>query len=140
MKTNFKSRVVIDTNVVISALVFGGKPRQILELVADRTISVYLAEELLTELRRKITSKFPDFAVDLEKYERLINRDGIVVKLGLLQVRVSQDSNDDMFLETAMLGKCDCIISGDKDLLVLKEYEGIKIATASEFLSLYENM
>lgn len=70
VRSNPKPRIVSDTNVFISAIVFGGKPRILLDLLTKRTISLIIAEELLTELRRKFIAKFPDFLINLERVEK----------------------------------------------------------------------
>jgi len=116
--------------------VFGGKPRKLLDSVADRSITIVIAEELLTETRRIIVSKFPDFLEDLQRIEKLLKRDGILVKLGSINVTVSRDPDDDKFIETAILGGCQYIVSGDKDLLTLESYENIQIVTVATFLDI----
>jgi putative PIN family toxin of toxin-antitoxin system len=130
-----KPRIVIDSNVVISALVFGGKPRQVLDLLSEDRVSVVIAEEILTELRRKVAVKFPGFMEDLAAVEALLKRDALMVKLGTVNERVSRDPNDDKFIEAAVLGQCSFIASGDNDLLVIGEYQGIRILKPSEFLA-----
>ncbi len=140
MKNNKnKPRIVLDTNVIVSAIVFGGEPRQILDLLAENTIIVVIAEELLTELRRKINTKFPDFITDLEAVEKLLKRDAILVKLGAIRINASRDPDDDKFIETAFLGNCEYVISGDKDLLAIGSYQNIKIIKPAEFFNLIEN-
>lgn len=129
-----KPRIAIDTNVLISGIVFGGKPRRILDLLSEEALLVVIAEELLTEARRKISLKFPDFTEDFDRVEKLLKRDGIMVRLGTLQIKISRDTADDKFIETALLGHCDYIASGDEDLLVIGQYEAIKILKPADFL------
>jgi putative PIN family toxin of toxin-antitoxin system len=129
-------RVVIDTNVFISAIVFGGKPRRVINLVADDSVTLIMAEAIITEIRRIIVSKFPNFLEDLMRVEKLLEQDAEWVKLGFNTERITRDPNDDKFIETALIGSCHYIISGDKDLLDLKEYMGIKILSPAGFLSL----
>lgn len=131
-----KPRIVIDTNVLISGIVFGGKPRQILDLLAERSVIVIVAEEILTELRRKISSKFPEFIEDLNKVELLLKRDAVLIKLGVIHINISRDTDDNKFIETAILGKCSFIVTGDKDLLVVKSYANIRVVKPAEFLEL----
>jgi putative PIN family toxin of toxin-antitoxin system len=131
-----KPRIVIDTNILISGIVFGGKPRQILNLLAEQSVIVIVAEEIITELRRKISSKFPEFIEDLNKVELLLKRDAVLIKLGAIHINVSRDNDDNKFIEAAILGKCSFIVTGDKDLLVLKSYENIRIVKPDEFLEL----
>ena len=127
-------RVVIDTNIIISALVFGGKPRRVVDLIAEDMVELIVAEEMLTEVRRIITSKFPEFLDDLEKLEKLFESDAHWVKLGLITISASRDPDDDKFIEAAVIGGGKFIVSGDKDLLDLKSYKDINIVNPSEFL------
>lgn len=136
MTTTLKPRVVIDTNVWISAIVFGGQPRQVTDLVADKAVTPVISTGLLTELRRKIIDKFPDYIPGLERYEKLLKHYGILVKLGSHTVNISPDPDDNMFIETALIGGCDYIISGDRHLLELKSYEGIQIVKPVAFLKI----
>ena len=131
-----KPRIVIDTNVIISGIVFGGKPRQILDLLAEQSVIVIVAEEILTELRRKMFSKFPEFIEDLNKVELLLKRDTVLIKLGAIYINISRDTDDNKFIEAAILGKCSFIVTGDKDLLVLKSYQNIRIVKPAEFLEI----
>lgn len=131
-----KPQVVIDSNVWISGLVFGGKPEQIIRLFIEASIIVVTSAELLSELRRKITQRFPLFEPQLALLEASIVADAMVVKLGGLQVHASRDADDNKFLETAVVGAAAYIISGDKDLLILNEFHGIKIVKPADFLRL----
>ncbi|HTE57914.1 MAG TPA: putative toxin-antitoxin system toxin component, PIN family [Verrucomicrobiae bacterium] len=131
-----KPRVVVDTNVLISALVFGGKPRLVIDLLSEGAFDAVVSVEILTELKRKILSKFPAFAKELKQLEKLLERDARTVKLGSIQVTICRDPDDNIFLETAVLGNCQYIVSGDKDLLVLESYKGIKVLKPAEFLEL----
>ncbi len=128
------ARVVIDTNIFVSSIVFGGKPRRVLDAVADDTITLVTAEELVTEIRRVILTKFPDFLRDLKKVEKLIESDATWVKLGLLSLSVSRDPDDDKFIEAALIGDAKYIVSGDRDLLDLGAYKAIRFVTPDELL------
>lgn len=136
VKQNAKPLVVLDTNVWLSALVFGGKPRTVVELLARGQIDVVISQEILTEMRRTVVRRFPDFIGDLESLELLIERDVELVKLGSLTINVCRDPDDDRIIETAVMGGCEYIVSGDKDLLSLKSYQEVNIVTSSDFLSL----
>lgn len=133
---NSKLRIVIDTNVFVSALVFGGKPRSIANLIAEKEVIAVISEEAMTELRRKIFTKFPDFTEDVIQFEYLLRRYARWVSLGAQTVQICRDPDDDKFIETAMLGNCHYIISGDNDLLALKSYKHLKILTPTNFLKL----
>lgn len=136
MKKNHKLKIVIDTNVWISGLVFGGPPEYIVRLFAENTLSVVISEEIITELRRIVTTKFPKFMPKLALLELSLKQDAETVKLGGLTISVSRDPDDNKIIETAILGDCQYIVTGDHDLLVLKTYQGVKILKPTEFLNL----
>ena len=131
-----KPQVVIDTNVWISGLIFGGTPAKVIDRFVDGSIVVITSEELLSELRRKINQKFPLFAPQLPLLEASVREKAIVVALGSRQVAASRDEDDNKFIETALNGDADYLISGDKDLLVLGSFEHITILKPAEFLEL----
>lgn len=132
-----RPQVVIDTNVWISGIVFGGNPQKVIRLFIDGQIIVVISEELLSELRRKITLRFPLFLPNLDLLEASIREDALLVKLGTVQIEVSRDFTDDAFIETATIGSAECIVSGDNDLLVLGSYKQIKILKPTDFLKNY---
>ena len=127
---------MLDTNVWLSALVFGGKPRQIVALFARGFVSVVVSEEILTEMRRNVRRAFPDFSDDLARMEALIEQDAEMAQLGTVTIAVCRDPNDNHILETAIIGQCAYIVSGDNDLLALKSCQGIRILKPDEFLRL----
>ena len=129
-------RIVLDTNIFLSALIFGGKPRQLIEMLARGQIEVVISEPILTEMRRKVSQKFPGFAGELEQMELLLEQDAELVKLGAITITVCRDPDDNRILETAVLGKCSHIITGDKDLLVLRQYEKILVLKPADFMAI----
>jgi uncharacterized protein len=128
--------VTLDTNVLISALVFGGNPRKVLDLCIKGDFVLVMSEEIYTELHRKVNQKFPQFLEDLEKFEVLLRQDAILVRLGDITVDTCRDPDDNRVLETAILGGCVFIVSGDKDLLELKQIFSTHIVSPVEFLDL----
>jgi len=127
-------KVVIDTNVWVSGLIFGGLPENVIRLFLDQIVEVAISEELLTELKRIITHKFPYFVYRLRSLEAAISEDAEIVKLGDQTVNVCRDPDDNRVIETALIGNCAYIISGDKDLLELKSYQDIQIIKPAAFL------
>ncbi len=129
-------RFVFDTNVVISALLM----RQSISRQAfDRAtqtgrllISHVTVAELDDVLRRK---GFERYITEEERMEFLsaFVRDGILVEI-VERVVACRDPKDDKFLELAVNGKATCVVSGDKDLLVLHPFRGIAIATPRQFM------
>lgn len=132
--------MVIGTNVWLSGLVFGGNPGNLIDLFSEERIIVVISEELISELRRKITEKFPLYLPELELLEASLRQDAERVTLGAKTVNVSRDPDDNKFIETALLGNCGYIISGDRHLLEIKQYEDIKIIKPAAFLKLIKDV
>jgi putative PIN family toxin of toxin-antitoxin system len=128
--------VVIDTNVWVSALQFGGKgatPMRVVEK-ALRWETLATAVEINAEIRRILVEKFQWLSDDAESLiARYFKRATHVTLSG--QIHVCRDPNDDMILECAVLAGAQFIISGDKDLLVMESYREIRIVTPAEFLA-----
>jgi putative PIN family toxin of toxin-antitoxin system len=130
-------RVVLDTNVLISAALFRlGKPFACLDWVLENAtliVSRELLEELETRLARRKFSKYVDDA----------RRRAFVADLGLSAiqvelsgaVKVCRDPDDNKLLEAAVAGRADCLVTGDQDLLVLHPFAGIPILTPDGFLT-----
>ena len=127
-------RVVIDTNVWVSALVFGGSPRKIFERLVSSGLTLVVSEGIFSETRRIISQKFPDFTEELELFISALAPRLIIVSLGTVTIDVARDPKDNVVLETAIVGRAKYIISGDDDLLSLKEYQRILITSPSDFL------
>ena len=130
-------RVVLDTNVIISALLFRGRPEQALIRCLGPDISFITSEHLLAEvedvLRRK--SNWDEERIN-GSLERLRNAADIVSPAAA--VNICRDPDDNRILEAAVAGRADCIVSGDADLLSMKAFQQIPILTVSAFLELTE--
>ena len=130
-------RFVFDTNVLVSAaLIAGSIPRQAFDNALDEgriLISVPVLLELAEVLSRKKLNKYlfeeerMRFLIALLKEAELVEITEVVTDC--------RDVKDNKFLELAVSGKADCIVSGDDDLLVLNPFRGIPILTPKEFLS-----
>lgn len=129
-------RVVLDSNILISALVYGGKPDQIYNLILDKQAIAITSPILLSELREILIKKFK-FELDrIEQLEQIISHNFIVVNPGKI-IALTRDEDDNRVLEAALEGGCSYIITGDKDLLDLKTFKNIKILTPDTFLSTF---
>ena len=129
-------RVVIDTNVLISALFWVGRPKRLLNLVRSGKIDFITSEPLLTELKAVCTSKAKPFQLSKSEAEKIIDHvKDIAEEIVSLKSKVTlcKDEADNRVLECALDGKADCIVTGDKDLLSLKSFKGIKIVKVSDF-------
>ena len=131
-------KVILDTNIIISALGFGGKPREILNLILDNQIQGVTSSVLLAELEDVVNKKFPLLSSDLEKTKKQIRKKFKMV-IPKQTVKILQDIDDNRVLEAAMTGKCNYIVTGDKDLLTLKTFHQIKILTPNDFLNIIQN-
>jgi putative PIN family toxin of toxin-antitoxin system len=127
-------KAVLDSNVAVSALLFGGTPRRVTDLISLKKFRPVMSEEMMTELRRIIYKKFAYANQDLQIYERLLERYALWVTMGTQTVTICRDPDDDKFIETALIAGCQYIISGDNDLLAIGTYKTIKILTPAEFL------
>ncbi len=129
-------RFVFDTNVIVSALLLKRSlARQALDLalqIGDVLISQETLLELHTVLRRK---GFQKYVTEEERTAFLVAfvREGRVVDI-THTVQVCRDPKDDKFLALALSGNATCIVSGDKDLLVLHPFRGVQILTPRQFL------
>ena len=130
-------RVVADTNVLISALLFGGLPEQILLAGLRGDIQLLTSIPLLEEFENVLTKKFrlePRFVKDSGNLVRHVAEQ--VEVTSHLKV-IEEPERDNRVLECAVDGKADFVISGDtKHILPLREYEGIKILSPSDFIKL----
>lgn len=130
-------RVVLDTNILVSAILFGGKPEQILRHLIEKKIQVIISSVLLSELKEVFSKKFPLREPDLELTIRSMEKTFEIVQ-PRRSIDVARDEDDNRVLEAAIEGKCNYIITGDEDLLDLKKYKNIKILTPEDFLSYFD--
>ncbi len=129
-------RIVFDTNVIVSAaLLAGSVPRQAFDKALEEgkvLISVQGLLELAEVLSRE---KFDKYLLEEERMRFLV---GLLKEAELVEVTEEvadcRDAKDNKFLELAISGKADCIVSGDDDLLVLNPFRGIPILKPKDFL------
>lgn len=140
-----KLKVVIDTNIAISGLLWKGAPNAIIKLARGGEIQLCCTEDMLDELKR---------VLKYEKFQQRMDRMGItkddvlnyymdIVSLYSGETKVDiikTDPADNRFIEAAIVSKAFIIVSGDKHLLDLKEFEKIQILDSSAFMKLYEEL
>ena len=130
-------RIVIDTNVLISGIIFGGKPSKIIELLFGKKISVFASPEMVDEYKRIYGELGERYAKRTHnELNEIINSMNILPSHS--HIEACRDPDDNKFIECAIDNRCIYIVSGDKDLLVLEQYEDIGILTVWEFLEQYE--
>lgn len=131
-------KVVLDTNLIISALIFGGKPQQVYNLVLEKQIIGITSSILLAELTEVLTKKFNFELIRVEQLEKIIKKHFKMVN-PKQTIKILQDIDDNRVLEAAITGKCSYILTGDSDLLTLKTFRQIKILTPDDFLKIIHN-
>jgi putative PIN family toxin of toxin-antitoxin system len=127
-------RVVIDTNILISAIFWGGKPKRLLNSVRRGEVIFLTTETLLAELREVLTSKDRPFRLSDKDTNIIIDHLGRIAHLvsPTIKINVCRDEADNCVLECALDGNADSIVTGDNDLLDLKTFKGIRIVRISD--------
>ncbi|MFQ6072670.1 MAG: putative toxin-antitoxin system toxin component, PIN family [Methanosarcinales archaeon] len=133
-------RVVLDTNIKVSAIGWKGNPRKILQLGIDGKITLLESLETLNELQEVLYRDKFDFIPSDKKLSilRILVELSEIIKPEIKLEVIKDDPDDNKFLECAIAGNANYLISGDKHLLKLKYFRGIKILSAKEFLDLIE--
>ena len=128
-------RVVLDTNVLISGILFGGKPRQILEKAIRGEIRLCLSDPILEELKGVLQRSKFDYSPEMIQFI-LTELAGIAEFVNPSETIniVAEDPEDNRILECAVEGKASYIITGDLHLLKLSRYLGIEVLNATAFL------
>lgn len=131
-------RVVFDTNVYISGLQYGGKPEIALQAAAKEEFTLITSEAILAEIEQVLLTKFlwkGKATASLLGWLRTVCE----VVTPRIIVTDCVDPDDNRILEAAIAGKADCIVSGDRHLLGMKSFHGIKIVTVNEFIERIES-
>lgn len=135
-------KITIDTNILISATFWNGDSQKIIDLVEDKKVTLVLSKEILKEYAEVL--QYKDIQEKVEKHK-------LALKYGILKIAqistivqphqklsiIKDDPDDNIILECALEGQVDYVISQDKDLLTLKEFEEIRILTPRDFLILF---
>jgi putative PIN family toxin of toxin-antitoxin system len=126
-------KIVLDTNVLIAALIARGTCHELLEHCVLRH-DLFTSEFILEETHEKLIEKFGYTAELAAEAVSVLRSRMKVITPSKLESQVCRDPDDDNILAAAVSGDCDCIITGDKDLLVLEQHEGIDIFRPRDFL------
>lgn len=127
-------KIVIDTNVFVSAVFFGGKPLDVIRTVISKENEAYVSPEIWDEYAdviERLGRKYPknkrtDLLQQMLKIFKIVSPSH--------SVDICRDKDDNKFFSCALESKCMFIVSGDDDLLSLKQVEDVRIVTAAEFL------
>lgn len=127
-------KIVIDTNVYLSAIIFGGSPRKVIELAKGKRVKAYTSTLILLEVSEKLNKKF---SWDQEKVQVVLKAISKIAEVVTPKIKlkvVKENHSDNKVLGCAMVADADYIVTGDKHLLNLKSFEKTKIVTSSDFL------
>jgi putative PIN family toxin of toxin-antitoxin system len=128
-------RVVLDTNILISAFVFpGGAPELLYRAALERRITLITSPTLLAEFGRELSEKFGWDPSRVQEAVAQVARIGDVVRPDETVHVIEDDPADDRVLEAAAAGRAEVIVSGDRHLVRLGEWRGVRVAKAATFL------
>ena len=129
-----KPRVVLDTNIYLSGIIFGGNCRHILDLMIKKKIKAVISPAILLEISQKLKQKFKWSQTQIFTTIKTIIKSTKAVQPKIKIKVVKADKSDDKIIEAAVTGSANYIVSGDQHLLKIKQYQKIKIVTPQEFL------
>ena len=136
-------RIVLDTNVIISSCVLGKRLSIICEALESNKITLVLSNTTLNELLTTLTySKFKlsKLKIDALMLKILTHSEVIDIEEDLqLQKDICRDTDDIKFLECAIVGSVDYLVTGDKDLLSIGTIRGIQIISPAQFIEILQN-
>ena len=135
---NKKHRVVLDTNVLISAILSEGVCHVLLEEANLENIIFHYSPFILGEVEKVLKAKFGLRGSEVQEYMNLIAEAGLLIDPRKANVKIEgicRDPEDDEIIAAAVASSSDFIVTGDSDLLVLKKYEEILIVSPRDFFS-----
>ncbi|MCI4430573.1 MAG: putative toxin-antitoxin system toxin component, PIN family [Burkholderiales bacterium] len=131
---------MLDTNVVASALLWGGVPRMLLQAGREKRVELFTSAALLAELtdilaRRKFDKKIIASTLTVDQ---LVDRYAALAAMvrPTPTARIAPDPDDDVVIGTALAAKADWIVTGDRPLLSVAEYQGVRIVGVTQALQL----
>lgn len=132
-----KKKVVLDTNILISALGWKGKPKLVFDRILNGEIELIISNKQLEEIIKVLD--YPKFGFNEEQKSSFINillEISTLIKIDKIIDVIKEDSDDNVIITSAVIGNVDYIISGDEHLLNLKEFKRVKILNPNNFLNL----
>lgn len=133
-------RTVPDTNIIVSGFLWRGNPRRVLDAARDGIIEIFTSAVLLEELedvlsREKFVARLKAANVTVQELILGYKALATMIETEPIEPVILTDPDDDAVLACALSAQCEIIVSGDSDLLDLKEHQGIRVLTATEFLT-----
>jgi len=132
--------VVLNTNIVVSAILFKGKVSTLMALWHNGTIKPVMTKEIFDEIHAVL--KYPKFMLTKHEIDYILNEELLlffdVITDNYPNISVCKDEDDDKFIRCALSAKAKYIITGDKELLQIKKYKDIEIMSCNQFLNLFK--
>jgi len=129
-------RIVLDTNIYISAAIIGRVCEEILKICRLSSLELFTNKDIIIEIETKLKDKFfwndQQISLFMENILEFCNAIEVSEKI----IHLKDDPDDDKILECAISSRCKYIVSGDKHLINLKSFRNIKILNPAEFLLL----
>ncbi len=128
-------RVVVDTNVLVSGIFFSGPPHKILQAWRDKKVELVASAEILEEYQqagRALAQQYPD--IEIDPILALITLNAELVEPVQLPEGLCSDPDDDKFIACALAARTRVIVSGDKALLKVSGYQGIRVLKPRDFV------
>jgi len=134
-------KAVLDTNILVSSIFWEkGNPHKVAELALCKKIKVFTSAEILMELEKVLRRDFDEPKEKIQQQITLVLEYATVVAATKNVDVIKADSDDNKILECAIASGSDYIVTGDRHLLDIKEYEGVKIVKAKDFVEIIENI
>lgn len=134
-----KKKIVLDTNILISAIGWSGRPKEIFRRILNEEFELIISQKQIKELQRVL--EYPKFKFTDEqksRFLRILLKTATVVKTPDKLKVIEEDPADNIILESAIKNNADFIISGDEHILKIKKFGKVRIVTASKFLELID--
>jgi len=131
-------KIVLDTNVFISGIFFGGPPLQILKFWRKSDVRIILTKKIVEEYQRigeQLSAKYP--SINIEPIIELFTIFGEFVETKGISESICEDPDDNKFIECAIASQSKLIVSGDKHLLKISGYKDIEVLKPRDFIDNY---
>ena len=130
-------KLVLDTDIFVSAFFRGGNPQKIIDRIIEGMDELFISNEILNEVAAvMLRPKFKTEGEIIDKYIHAIEKIGKKVYITGKVKGVCRDKEDDDKIECGLLSDADYLITGDDDLLILGNYQKIKIITIKEYIKI----
>ncbi len=126
-------KIVLDTNILIAALITRGVCRDLLEHCIQRH-QIIISDFILNEICENLQDKFQFDSDEIGEAIALLAAEMQKVVPAIMKIPVCRDPQDDMILATAIAGNAECIVTGDEGLIVLGQYGSVRILRPREFI------